>query len=281
MIYNLDSCIDPIVFGWPALHVARIHLRSLTAAHARAQAAPGPVGPEPGARRLLRGYKVQKIRVMLVDDHALVREGTRELLEREEDLAVVAEAGDGQEAIQLAMECSPDVILMDVALPKLNGLEATRRIKAVRPAIAVLVLSAYDDDEYILAFLEAGAAGYMLKEASAEDLVRAIRAVHAGDSVLHPTVTRKVIDHFQRIAKGLVDVRGKTIIPQLTPREIQVLRLVAKGLTNREVAAALSISPRTVQVHMSNVTGKLGVGSRTEAVLYAVREGWISLEDTM
>jgi NarL family two-component system response regulator LiaR len=222
---------------------------------------------------------MDKIRVMLVDDHVLVREGTRELLERENDLDIVAEAGDGEEAVQQAIAHNPDVILMDVALPKLNGLEATKQIKAQKPEVAVLMLTAYDDDEYILAFLEVGASGYLLKDASAEDLVRAIRAVHAGDSVLHPAVTRKVIDHFWRMAKGLENDDGKPIATPLTERELQVLEWAAKGMTNREIAGVLSISPRTVQVHMGNICGKLGVGSRTEAVLYAVREGWLSLDD--
>jgi NarL family two-component system response regulator LiaR len=222
---------------------------------------------------------MDKIRVMLVDDHVLVREGTRELLDRENDLDVVAEAGDGEEAVQQANAHDPDVILMDVALPKLNGLEATKQIKAQKPEVAVLMLTAYDDDEYILAFLEVGASGYLLKDASTEDLIRAIRTVHAGDSVLHPAVTRKVIDHFRRVSKGLEDEKGKPIVTQLTGRELQVLEWAARGQTNREIAGVLCISPRTVQVHMGNICGKLGVGSRTEAVLYAVREGWLSLED--
>lgn len=222
---------------------------------------------------------MDKIRVMLVDDHVLVRQGTRELLEREDDLYVVAEAGDGEDAVRQVTVCDPDVILMDVALPKLDGLEATKQIKAQKPDVAVLMLTAYDDDEYIVAFLEVGASGYLLKDASAEDLIKAIRAVHAGDSVLHPAVTRKVIDHFWRMAKGLGNGEGAQIIPQLTQRELQVLEWAARGMTNREIAGKLCISPRTVQVHMSNICGKLSVGSRTEAVLYAIREGWLSLDD--
>ena len=223
---------------------------------------------------------MDSIKVMLVEDHVLVREGTRELLGRAEDIQVVAEAGDGEEAVRLVDEHHPDVILMDIALPKLNGLEATRRVKAANPEVAVLVLTAYDDDEYVFAFLEAGAAGYLLKDVSTNDLIKAIRAVYAGESVLHPVVTRKVIDYFaQRTAKRRADEQ-KGIQEHLTERELQVLKLAAKGMTNREIANELSISARTVQVHLSNVFGKLGVGSRTEAVLYAVREGWLSLEDT-
>ncbi len=223
---------------------------------------------------------MDKIEVMLVEDHVLVREGTRELLDREEDIQVVAEAGDGEEAIWLANARHLDVIVMDIAMPKLNGLEATRRIKAANSKVAVLVLTAYDDDEYVFAFLEAGAAGYLLKDVSTNDLIKAIRAVHAGESVLHPAVTRKVIDYFaRRTVKRCADEQ-KGLQEHLTKRELEVLKLAAKGMTNREIASQLSISARTVQVHLSNVFGKLGVGSRTEAVLYAVREGWLLLEDT-
>lgn len=223
---------------------------------------------------------MDKIKVMLVDDHVLVREGTKELLDREEDIKVVAEAGNGEEAIWLAKARHLDVIVMDVAMPKLNGLEATRQIKATSPEVAVLVLTAYDDDQYILAFLEAGAAGYLLKDASAGDLIKGIRAVYAGESVLHPAVTRKVIDHFAQRATKQRGIEPEGSVPiQLSERELDVLKLAARGMTNREIGDELSISARTVQVHLSNTFGKLGVGSRTEAVLYAVREGWLPLED--
>jgi len=218
---------------------------------------------------------------MLVEDHVLVREGTRELLDREKDLQVVAEAGDGEEAVQLAAAHRPDVVIMDIAMPRLNGIEATKQIKATNPATAVLVLTAYDDDQYIFAFLEVGAAGYLLKDVSRDDLVRAIRAVHAGESVLHPAVARKVINYFARqTAKRRVDEYEESVLDSLTNREMEVLKLAAKGMTNREIASALTISVRTVQVHLSSVFSKLGVGSRIEAVLYALRKGWLALEDT-
>jgi NarL family two-component system response regulator LiaR len=224
---------------------------------------------------------MDKIKVMLVEDHALVREGTRELLDQENDLQVLVEAGDGEEAVRLAAEHSPDVIIMDIAMPKLNGIEATKQIKATNPAIAILVLTAYDDDQYIFAFLEVGAAGYLLKDATMNDLIRAIRAVHAGESVLHPTVARKVINYFARHTdKRHADDHDKSGTDHLTDREMEVLKLAAKGMTNREIATELTISTRTVQVHLSNVFSKLGVGSRTEAVLYALRKGWFALEDT-
>jgi NarL family two-component system response regulator LiaR len=223
---------------------------------------------------------MDKISVMLVEDHVLVREGTREMLDREPDLQVVAEAGDGEQAVQLAAEYRPDIIIMDISMPKFNGIEATRQIKAADPAASVLVLTAYDDDQYVFAFLEAGAAGYLLKDVSTGDLIQAIRAVHEGESVLHPAVARKVIDYFARHPNGGDDVRSDSL-ERLTDREMEVLALAGKGMTNREIAADLTISIRTVQVHLSNIFSKLSVGSRTEAVLYALRKGWLSLEDTV
>lgn len=222
---------------------------------------------------------MDEITVMLVEDHVMVREGTRQLLEREPDLRVVAEAGDGETAVRLAATHSPDVVVMDVALPGIDGIEATRRIKQENHAATVLVLSAYDDDQYVFALLEAGAAGYLLKDVSSRELVDAIRAVNAGESILHPSIARKVIDYFSHHA-GAWEQRSteETEEAQLTDRELEVLAQAAKGLTNREIARELSISVRTVQVHLSNAFGKLNVGSRTEAVLYAVRKGWIDLD---
>ena len=221
---------------------------------------------------------MDKIRILLADDHALVREGTKELLEREDDLEVVAEAGDGKTAVQLATKQRPDVVIMDFAMPKLNGIEATRQIKAIDPSIAVLVLTAYDNEQYIFAFLEAGAAGYLLKDAHIDELIKAIRAVHAGESILHPAIARKVINRFARPAEKY----GKeAALNQLTKRELEVLKLAAKGMSNREIALDLSISVRTVQTHLSNIFTKIGVGSRIEAVIYGLRQGWFTLEDLL
>ena len=221
---------------------------------------------------------MDKIRILLADDHALVREGTKELLEREDDLEVVAEAGDGKTAVQLATKQRPDVVIMDFAMPKLNGIEATRQIKAIDPSIAVLVLTAYDNEQYIFAFLEAGAAGYLLKDAHIDELIKAIRAVHAGESILHPAIARKVINRFAQPAEK----RGKeNALDQLTKRELEVLKLAAKGMSNREIALDLSISVRTVQTHLSNIFTKIGVGSRIEAVIYGLRQGWFTLEDLL
>lgn len=218
-----------------------------------------------------------KIRVLLADDHVLVREGTRRLLEREEDLKVVGEAGDGEEAVELVERLKPDVALIDIAMPKLNGIEATKKIKALSPSTAVLILTAYDDDQYIFTLLEAGAAGYLLKDVRSTQLIEAIREVYAGESVLHPAIARKVVSRFARAGeKG-----GESGLDQLTGRELEVLKLAAKGMTNTDIARELSLSVRTVQNHLSNVFSKMGVGSRTEAVLHALRKGWFTLEDTV
>jgi len=220
---------------------------------------------------------MDKISVMLADDHILVREGTRELLEREDDLQVVAEAGDGEEAVRLFARHRPDVVVIDIAMPKLNGIEATQQIKAIDPAAAVLVLTAYDSEQYIFALLEAGAAGYLLKDVSTAELTQAIRSVHSGESVLHPAIARKVVDHFSQRKREEIE---EPSLDPLTEREMAVLRLAARGMSNREIADRLAISARTVQVHLSNIFGKMRVGSRTEAVVVALRQGLLALEDT-
>lgn len=219
---------------------------------------------------------MERIKVLLAEDHVLVREGTREMLEREKDLHVVAEAGDGEEALNLATIHRPDVVVMDIAMPKMNGIEATQRIKEISPSTAVLILTAYDDDQYVFALLEAGAAGYLLKDISTRELVDAVRAVHAGESVLHPSIARKVVNYFSQHKDGRA---ADDLLSHLTDREMEVLQLAAQGMSNREIANELVISVRTVQVHLSNIFGKLGVGSRTEAVVLALRKGLITLED--
>ncbi len=215
------------------------------------------------------------ISILLADDHNLVREGTREILERHEDLRVVGEAGNGQEAVDLALQLCPDVVIMDIGLPVLNGLEATRRIKQKLPQTAVLVLTAYDDDQYVFAMLEAGAAGYLLKNARGSELVQAVREVHEGESVLSPAIAKKVVQRLARDRRGI----GARPLDILSERELEVLRLAGRGYSNKEIGQILVISSRTVQAHMANIFSKLQVGSRTEAVLYALREGWISLEE--
>jgi DNA-binding NarL/FixJ family response regulator len=219
---------------------------------------------------------LETIRILIADDHAFVREGTRRILEQEPDLEVVAEAGDGEETVKLACDLKPDVALVDVAMPRVDGIEATRRIKAQCPAVAVLVLSAYDDDQFIFGLLEAGAAGYLLKSVRGQEIVDAIRAVHAGESVLHPSVARKVLNRFAGVSGK---PRDRKSLDLLTEREMDVLKLVTKGLSNKDIAEGLCLSVRTVQGHLANIFNKLRVSSRTEAVVHALREGWVTLDD--
>jgi DNA-binding NarL/FixJ family response regulator len=219
---------------------------------------------------------LKKIRILIADDHAFVREGTRRILEQEPDLEVVAEAGDGEEAVRLASDLKPDVAIIDVAMPKLDGIEATRRIKALCPEVAVLVLSAYDDDQFVFGLLEAGAAGYLLKSVRGHEIVDAIRAVDAGESVLHPSVARKVLNRFASVSSR---AQRKKPLELLTDREMEVLKLVTKGLSNKDIADGLSLSVRTVQGHLANIFNKMRVSSRTEAVVHALKEGWVTLDD--
>ena len=216
------------------------------------------------------------ITVVIADDHTLVREGTKQLLDEHPGLSVVGEAADGQEAVEVVTRLKPDVVLMDIAMPGMNGIEATKRIKETTPSTSVLVLTAYDDEQYIYALLDAGAAGYLLKNVSGEELARSIYAVAEGESVLHPSVAAKV---FKRVTSGAAGLAKPRRMDQLTERELAVLRLAARGLSNKMIARDLDLSDRTVQVHLSNVFGKLGVASRTEAVITALRRGIVRLEE--
>jgi NarL family two-component system response regulator LiaR len=220
------------------------------------------------------GAVMDKIKVLLAEDHVIVREGTREFVQREPDMEVVGEAGDGEEAVKLATKLKPDVIVMDIAMPKLNGIEATKQIKALHPSTAILILTAYDYDQYIFALLEAGAAGYLLKGVQVREVIDAIRAVYAGESVLHPVVARRVVDRMVSPAR-----RETEATELLSEREMEVLKLAATGVSNKEIARQLFLSPRTVQVHLGNIFSKLGVASRTEAILYGLRRGLLTLED--
>jgi len=217
---------------------------------------------------------MSKIKVLLAEDHAIMREGTREFIQRESDMEVVGEASDGEEAIELTVKLKPDVVVMDIRMPKLNGIEATKKIKEQLPSIAVLILSAYDNDQYIFALLEAGAAGYLLKGVRAHELIDAIRAVYAGESVLHPVIASRVI---QRLVKPTAE--ETRAVELLSERELEILKLAAKGINNRDIAEQLFVSPRTVQVHLGNIFNKLGVASRTEAILYGLKRGWLSMDD--
>ncbi len=219
---------------------------------------------------------MNSIGVLLAEDHLITRQGICRLLEGEKRITVVGEASDGEEAVRLVSECNPDVVIMDVAMPRLNGIEATREIKLLHPEVAVLILTAYDDDEYIFGLLEAGAAGYLMKTVGGDELIRAILAVQKGEPVLDPIVARKVIERAKSRGKDRSPVKNAE---RLTEREMEVLRLAADGLGNRDIADHLRLSRRTVEGILRMVFNKLGVGSRVEAVLYALRKGWFILEE--
>jgi DNA-binding NarL/FixJ family response regulator len=217
------------------------------------------------------------IRVVLADDHAVVRKGIREFLEEEDDIQVIAEATTGVEAIAATLEHDPDVAVLDIQMPEMTGVEAARQIKDKTPEVQILVLTAYDDDPYIFAMLQAGASGYVLKNAPSDELVRAVRAVAQGESALDPAVTAKVM---AQLASGK-PAGAQEAVEGLTERELDVLRLAAKGHTNRAIGQKLNISDRTVQGHLANIFGKLNVNTRTEAVLLAMKQGWLTLDESV
>ncbi|MEH1127850.1 response regulator transcription factor [Micromonospora sp. CPCC 206061] len=207
------------------------------------------------------------IRVLLADDHHLVRTGFRVILEAEDDVEVVGEASDGAQAVDLAAGTRPDVVLMDVEMPVVDGLEATRRIVAADTGPAVLILTTFDRDDYLFAALQAGASGFLLKNGTPEALVEAIRVVARGDALLAPEITRRVIATFTR--PGAATRSNSERLSELTPREHEVLVLLASGATNAEIAAALVLGEATVKTHVSRVLAKLGVRDRTQAVVFA------------
>jgi len=216
------------------------------------------------------------IRVLLADDHAVLREGMRNLLEREKDLEVVGEASDGEEAIELVSKLKPAVVLMDIVMPKLSGIEATRQIKQLSPATIVLILIAYSDIHYILGLLEAGASGYLIKSARGNEIIGAIRAVCSGESVLDPVVTRKLLERVVGTATVADNAKARGTLSQ---REVEILRLVSKGMSNKDIANVLFLSVRTVKAHLTNIFNKMGVGCRTDAIVKGLREGYINLRD--
>jgi DNA-binding NarL/FixJ family response regulator len=216
------------------------------------------------------------IRVILADDHALVREGSRRILEDSGEIIVVAEAADGEEAVAAVARHRPDVAIIDIGMPGINGIEATRRIKEANPGVGVLILTMHDDDQFIFTVIEAGAAGFLLKDVEGSQLIQAVKAVRAGDSVLHPTIVHRVL------ARLTADEHAGTQADDeepLTDRELEVLRLAARGMANKEICATLGVSVRTVEAHLSHVFHKLGVGSRTEAILHGLRHGWFTVDE--
>ena len=216
-----------------------------------------------------------KLTVLIADDHPLVREALHQALDGEEDMEVVAEAGDGEEAVKLASELRPDVAVMDIVMPRLNGIEATRKIKEIAPDIAILILTAYDDDQYILGLLDAGAAGYLLKSARGRDLAGAIRAIKSGESVLHPNIIAKLL---RRATMAPVGERKASEL--LSERESQILKLVTSGMNNKEIAERLFLSQRTIKAHLTNIFNKLNVASRSEAIVKGLQWGLVTLENT-
>lgn len=213
------------------------------------------------------------IRILITDDHVVVRRGTQALLATEPEIEVVGEAKNGEEAVAKALQLQPDVILMDLEMPVMDGIEAIRRITASRPDARILVLTSFATDDKVFPAIKAGALGYLLKDSSPDELVRAIRQVHRGESSLHPTIARKLLQEMSRPMQ-----KPPTEDP-LTEREVEVLRLVAQGRSNQDIADELVISEATVRTHVSNILGKLHLASRTQAALYALREGLASLDD--
>jgi two-component system response regulator NreC len=217
-----------------------------------------------------------EIKVLIVDDHAILREGVHALLAREPDIDVVGEAGDGREAVELVPRLRPDVVIMDIVMPRMNGLEATRLITEKYPDVRVLILSMYDDHEYVVQIIQAGASGYVLKRVVTEDLVRAIHEVHAGESFLYPPIAAKLIGDYLRVTKG--ENAGGAVGEALTSREREVLKLIADGNSNQEIAEQLGLSRKTVDSHRANAMRKLDLHDVTEVVKYAIRTGMITLD---
>ncbi len=213
---------------------------------------------------------MSKIRVLLVDDHAILRAGLRALLATYPDIEVVGEAGDGSEAIQRVKELRPDIVLMDISMPGMNGLTATRYILEAHPDVRIIILTQYDSKEYILPLLQVGASGYVLKQCADTDLVKAIRSVYAGDSFLYPSVARTLLESY-------LGKEENTSHEELTPREREILVLIAQGYTNRQIAEILHISPKTVDVHRSRLMKKLDLHNVADLTRYAIRHGLIDL----
>src|SRR3990172_3138033 len=209
-----------------------------------------------------------KIRILLADDHHIVRAGVRQLLESASDLQVIAEAGDGEEAQQLIEKHKPDVAVLDIQMPKASGIDVTRWVRSQIPNLGILILTAYDDDPYVLAVLQAGANGYVLKTASPAEVIQAVKDVHDGVSVMDPAITQKLLTQ-------ITAPEPNSAIEELTHREMEVLQLVGKGYTNKAIGVQLSISDRTVQGHLAHIFGKLQAASRTDTLMRAVSLGWL------
>lgn len=216
---------------------------------------------------------MSKIRVLITDDHSIVRKGIRALLATEPEIEVIGEASDGLEAVDLVMKLQPDVILMDMVMPKMDGIEAIKRISTKRPGSRILVLTSFAADEKVFPAIKAGALGYLLKDSSPQELVEAIQRVHQGQASLHPAIARKLLDEMARGGS-----KQQQSPDALTDREVDVVRLLARGYSNKQIADEMVISEATVRTHVSNILSKLHLASRTEAALYALREGLATLD---
>jgi two-component system, NarL family, response regulator NreC len=216
---------------------------------------------------------MEKIRLLLADDHTILRAGLRSLLDSEPDIIVLGEADEGRAAVKLACELQPDIVIMDIAMPLLSGLEATRQIKHNCPAVKILILSMYDNEEYIRQALAFGAMGYLLKDATGEELIGAVRAIHRGEAVLSPPITRLVLENYLRWG----DIQKDHSSDGLSPREREVLQLIAEGYTNKQMAEILSLSIKTIQTHRMNLMSKLGLHDRADLIKYAIQRKIIDI----
>jgi len=216
---------------------------------------------------------MDKISVLIADDHTLFRKGVRKMLEAEEDMKVVGEAATGREALEQARALMPDVILMDIKMPDLDGIEATRTFRREMPHIGIIFVTMFEDDEFVFRGLQAGGRGYILKDADPETMLRAIRAVAHGELLLGPTIAQKVLRQFAALPR-----KQAPLLDELTPRELEVLKLIAEGYCNKDIARELSISEKTVKNHINNIFAKLHVFDRTQAMLYAIRKGLVKVE---
>jgi two-component system NarL family response regulator len=223
---------------------------------------------------------IKKIRVLIADDHQVVREGLMSVLESKGDIEVVGLAADGKEAVSKARELAPDVIIMDISMPNMNGVEATRQIKKESPQIGIVVLTMYGDEEYIFDLVRAGAAGYLLKDADSAQIAKAIRAVSKGESMIHPSIAAKILNEFSQLSSGNApnSTKASRAEDDLSERELVVLRLMADGKSNKEIANELDISDKTIKNHIHHIFQKLHVTDRTKAVISAVRMGIIDLK---
>ena len=215
---------------------------------------------------------VEKIKVLIVDDHKVVRQGLRTFLELQEDVLVVGEAGDGQEAVEMVHQLNPNVVLMDLVMPRLDGISATRQVKSLDSDIKVIALTSFTEDDKVFPAIQAGASSYLLKDVSPEDLVEAIRAVYRGEARLHPDIARKLME---QVARRTAPTR-ESPMENVTERELEVIDLVAQGRSNQEIAKELVISEKTVKTHISNILSKLQLEDRTQLAIYAIKNGLVS-----